>query len=165
MQDQTEKKGVVLVVDDEPDVLATVQELLNNFIVHTAKDFETARQYIMTFTYDVVILDIMGVNGFELLKLAVLRNFPTIMFTAHALNPEALKASIKLGAVAYVPKTEINHLPEMVEELMRAPRQPLWRKVFERFISSFDKSFGDDWREKDRFLKEFQEQLKAKDGA
>src|SRR4030042_370199 len=62
------KDKVVLVVDDEPDVLETVADELDMCIVHKAKDYDTGLQYLLSYTYDVVILDIMGVNGFELLK-------------------------------------------------------------------------------------------------
>ncbi len=60
--------------------------------------------YLMTFTYDIVILDIMGVNGFDLLKVSVKRGFPTVMLTAYALTPEALEKAIRLGAVSFLPK-------------------------------------------------------------
>ena len=65
------KDKVVLVVDDEPDVLETVADELDMCIVHKAKDYDTALQYLLSYTYDVVILDIMGVNGFELLAKAL----------------------------------------------------------------------------------------------
>ena len=60
------KDKVILVVDDEPDLLETVEEELDMCLVHKAQDYETALQYLLSYTYDVVILDIMGVNGFEL---------------------------------------------------------------------------------------------------
>jgi len=160
MDTSNRTQGLVLVVDDEPDVLATLEEMLQGFLVYKAQDFETAKQYLMAFTYDAVILDIMGVNGFELLRISVLRGFPTIMFTAHALTPEAIKTSIKLGAVAYLPKTEISNLPLLLKEVINNPKAPLWKKVFERFLKAIDKDYGDDWREKDVFLKEFQARLK-----
>ena len=80
------KDKVVLVVDDEPDVLETVEEELDMCLVHKAGDYETAYQYLVSYTYDIVILDIMGVNGFELLKVSVSHGFPTVMLTAHALS-------------------------------------------------------------------------------
>ena len=58
---------VILVVDDEPDVLETVEEELDMCLIHKATDYDTALQYLLSYTYDIVILDIMGVNGFELL--------------------------------------------------------------------------------------------------
>ena len=88
------KDKIILVVDDEPDVLETVKEQLEMCLVHTARDYSAALQYILSYTYDIVVLDIMGVNGFELLKEAVARGFPTVMFTAHALSAESLKKSV-----------------------------------------------------------------------
>jgi DNA-binding response OmpR family regulator len=87
--DTTLKNKVILVVDDEPDILDIVEEELNMCLVHKAVNYDTALQYLVSYTYDIVILDIMGVNGFELLKSSVYRGFPTVMLTAHALTPEA----------------------------------------------------------------------------
>jgi PleD family two-component response regulator len=59
---------VVLVVDDEPDVLDSVEELLDMCLVHKARDYDTALQYILSYNYDIVILDIMGggwIRSFE----------------------------------------------------------------------------------------------------
>jgi len=98
------KNKVILVVDDEPDILQTVGESLDVCQVHKAADYDTAMQRLLSYTYDIVILDIMGVNGFELLKSSVSLGFPTVMLTAHALTPEALKKSIKLGALFLFPR-------------------------------------------------------------
>jgi DNA-binding response OmpR family regulator len=65
------KDKVILVVDDEPDVLEVVEEELDMCIVHKAKDYKTALQFLAMYTYDVVVLDIMGVNGLQLLKNSV----------------------------------------------------------------------------------------------
>ncbi|MCJ7774633.1 MAG: response regulator [Desulfobacterales bacterium] len=81
---------VVLAVDDESDVLESVEEQLDMCLLHKATNYETALQYLLTYNYDFIILDIMGVNGFELLKKAVSRGVPTVMLTAHALSPESL---------------------------------------------------------------------------
>ena len=66
--DSALKNKVILVVDDEPDVLETVEEELDMCLIHKAGDYDTALQLLLSYTYDIVILDIMGVNGFELLK-------------------------------------------------------------------------------------------------
>ncbi len=154
------KDKVVLIVDDEPDMLDTVAEELDMCIVHTAKDFSTAMQLIMGYTYDVVILDIMGVNGFELLKTAVARGFPAVMLTAHALTPEALKNSIQLGAVTFLPKERISELKGFLEDVVLDGDKPLWIKFFDRLSEYFNKRFGPDWKERDKFFKEFEESLR-----
>jgi CheY-like chemotaxis protein len=153
------KDKVVLVVDDEPDVLETVADELDMCIVHKAKDYDTALQYLLSYTYDVVILDIMGVNGFELLKTSVERGFPAVMLTAHALTPEALKKSIKLGALSFLPKERMADLRDFLEDVVLGTGKPMWIKFFDKFGSYFNKRFGPDWKERDRFFKEFEESL------
>ena len=154
------KDKVILVVDDEPDVLETVEEMLDMCIVHKATDYNTGIQYLSGYTYDIVILDIMGVNGFELLKISMTRGFPTVMLTAHALTPETLKKSIKLGAVSFLPKEKMADLEEFLEDIVLGAGKPVWEKLFNRLGAFFNKRFGPDWREKDRFFEEFIETLK-----
>ena len=149
-----------MIVDDEPDVLEAVGEVLDKSILHKATDYGTALQYILSYTYDVVILDIMGVNGFALLKETVSRGFPAVMLTAHALSPESLKKSIKLGAVSFLPKEKLAELPLFLEDVVLGKGKPVWEKLFHKLGGFFDKRFGPDWRERDRFFKEFQESLK-----
>jgi len=147
-------------VDDEPDVLESVGEQLSMCLVHKATNYETALQYIMSYTYDIVILDIMGVNGFELLKMSVRRGFPTVMLTAHALTPETLKKSIKLGAVTFLPKEKIPELENFLEDVVLGGGKPAWKKLFDQLGDFFNRRFGPDWKEKDRFFKEFIETLR-----
>ena len=153
------KGKVVLVVDDEPDVLETVADELDMCIVHKAKDYSAGRQYLLSYTYDVVILDIMGVNGFELLKTSVQRGFPSVMLTAHALTPDALKKSIKLGALSFLPKEKMESLKEFLEDVVLGAGKPLWIKFFDKMGTYFNKRFGPDWKERDKFFKEFEESL------
>ncbi|MDD5206005.1 MAG: response regulator [Desulfobacterales bacterium] len=149
----------ILVVDDEPDVLESVGEILDVAIVHKAADYDTALQYLLGYTYDFVILDIMGVNGFELLRESVDRGFPTVMLTAHALTPAALKQSIKLGAVSFLPKEQMGELKTYLEEELEGKKQ-IWPRIYARLVSHFNSRFGPGWREKDVFFRDFEEELK-----
>ena len=159
------KDKVVLVVDDEPDVLEMVEEELDDCIVHKAGDYDTALQYVLSYTYDVVILDIMGVNGFELLKNAVSRGFPAVMLTAHAVTPEALKKSIKLGAISFLPKEKVSELRGFLEDVVLDGGKSIWLKLFDRMGNYFNRRFGPDWKEKDKFFKEFEESLRKSEEA
>ena len=152
----------ILAVDDEPDVLETLEELLDGFdglIFDSATDYETGYQLIRSWTYDAVILDIMGVRGFDLLNASVHLGFPTVMLTAHALTPEALKKSIKLGAVTFLPKDKMSDLRSFLEDVVLGEGKPVWQKFFEKLGAYFNKHFGPDWVERDQFLKEFKEEL------
>ena len=154
------KDKVILVVDDEPDVIETVEDVLDMCLVHKATDYDTAFQYLMNYTYDVVVLDIMGVSGFELLKTSVSMGFPTVMLTAHALTPEALKKSIKLGAVFFLPKDKMPDLKEYLEDVVLGGGKSMCLKLFDQLGSYFNKRFGSNWKEKGTYFKEYEEELK-----
>ncbi|MFH0845270.1 MAG: response regulator [Pseudomonadota bacterium] len=160
MTSESPLKGkVVLVVDDEPDVLETVSEILDMCMLHKAGDYDTALQYLLSYTYDIVILDIMGVNGFELLRTSVDRGFPTVMLTAHALSPDSLNKSKKLGAVSFLPKEKMSQLDSYLEDVVLGEGKPVWQMLFDRMGDYFNKKFWPDWREKDKFFQEFEDQL------
>jgi len=148
----------ILIVDDEPDILDTLVELLDMCLVDTAPNYDSAEKFLNKTTYDAAILDIMGVRGYDLLYLSNRRGIPALMLTAHALSPDNLVKSIKSGAQSYVPKDKIAEVPVFLAELLRARREGKEKsgKWFARLKPFFDKKFGPGWREKDEeFWKEF----------
>lgn len=149
----------ILAVDDEQDILDVIEDELDMCIVHKAADYETALQYLLGYTYDIVILDIMGVNGFELLRTSVSQGFPTLMFTAYALTIDDLKKSIKLGAVFFLPKDKLPEIRDFLERLIKHDLKANWMDFFDRMGIYFSKHLGPDWKEKDKFFQEFEETL------
>ena len=148
----------VLVIDDEPDVLETISEMLDGYEVQTAMDFQSGLQMILDNHYDAVILDIMGVNGFELLKNSNAKGFPTIMVTAYQVNPETLKKAIDMGAAAFLPKELIGELKELLGDVFQGGGKRLWwLKSLEKTGSYFDKKFGSSWKDQHEIFKEFPE--------
>ena len=55
----------VLVVDDEPDILESLEELLDMCEVVTAFTFEQAKQLLESQDFHIAILDIMGIDGYR----------------------------------------------------------------------------------------------------
>ena len=150
----------ILIVDDEPDILETLEELLDMCLIDTAPNFEAAKKFLDKYTYDVAILDIMGVQGYDLLKLATQKGVPSIMLTAHALSPEYLVKSIKGGAKSYIPKEKISDIPTFVQYILEAHMKGIEKDStwFARLRPFFDKKFGPEWRRKnEEFWKEFDE--------
>lgn len=100
----------ILAVDDEPDVLSTLEEEILGAApkckFEKATTYEEATKKLESQPYDVVVLDIMGVQGFDLLELAVRKKFHVAMLTAHDLTPEALRRSFEMKARTYLPKGE-----------------------------------------------------------
>lgn len=149
----------VLVVDDEPDILDSIAEQLDMCRIYRAKDYEIALQLMAGFSFDIVILDVMGVQGFELLKKSVSKGFPTVMLTAHAMTPEALKESIKLGAVSFLPKEMMAELDTYLADVVSGSKKMVWRNLLDKLSEYFDRQFGADWIERDDFFKKFEEEL------
>ena len=142
-----EKK--ILVVDDEPDVLETVEGILSSSKVVTAGNFDEALALITPGAFDLVILDIMGVNGFTLLEACREKKLPAAMLTAHAINVESLNLAVKLGAVSFLPKEELHRLPELIAEILEGLEkgQTHWQKLFEHLETFFKERLGIDWEE------------------
>ena len=142
----------ILAVDDEEDVLETIEDILEGAYIDRAGDYDTASIKIRDNIYDLAILDIMGVNGLQLLEEAVARGIPTVMLTAHAVNPETLMSSIRKGAISYLPKEMLADLDTLLNELLddRAKGQPPWRLLFDKLGKYFDERFGTSWKEKDK---------------
>jgi len=148
----------ILAVDDEEDILETIEDILDEADLDLAGDYNTASRKIRQNRYDLAILDIMGVNGLELLTETVERGIPTVMLTAHAINPDTLMESIRKGAISYLPKEALADLDDLLEQLLTAHEQgdPPWKLLFEKLGEYFNERFGPDWREKDKeFWAEF----------
>lgn len=143
----------VLIVDDEKDVLDTLTELLDVCRLDAASSFEQGKELLESKYYDVAVLDIMGVKGYDLLEIANSRDIPALMLTAHALSEEHLKESAERGAAYYAPKDRISDIALFVADVLEAleKKKNVWTKWFDRLGGFFDKRFGGtDWREKEK---------------
>ena len=143
----------ILIIDDEKDVLETLVDLLDMCKVDTANSFEKGKILLEKNDYDAAVLDIMGVNGFELLKICFDREIPALMLTSNSLTSESLKKSYQNGASYFVPKEKMNQIDIYLEDVLEAKEQQKdpWTKWFDRFVSFFDTKFsGADWRDKER---------------
>ena len=143
----------ILAVDDEPDILDTLEELLSGFpgiYLDRATNYQDGYHLLRSWTYDLVILDIMGVRGFDLLNGAVQLGFPAVMLTAHAMNVDALKKSIELGARAFLPKEKLVDIVPFLEDVLTLSKMPGWKRLFDKLGGFFDTSFGSGWKSKEK---------------
>ena len=135
----------ILAVDDEPDVLDTLEELLDMCRVVKKSNYEDAVAYLNSEGPDLAILDIMGVNGFDLLQRCVAKKIDAVMLTAHAFSVEALKKSLDLGARAYLPKEKMADIVSFLEDVVTMEHRENWQRLFNRLGGFLNATFGADW--------------------
>lgn len=142
---------LVLLVDDEVDVLDALKELLPSYRTHEALDFNEASEKLKDNVYDLVVLDIMGVKGLDLLRMAVNRGYPAVMLTGHAMTPDILNESMKLGAVSFVPKEKIEDIEVFADEALTMAEEEARVNFYRRLAPYFDYKFGSDWDQGKQF--------------
>jgi CheY-like chemotaxis protein len=159
----------ILAVDDEVDVLEVLRkEILlaaPDAIVDTATTFEQGSMQLVSWTYDLVILDIMGVRGFDLLQKATAREspIPAVMLTAHSFSPESLKRSISLGARAYLPKELLGAIVPFLEDVLTYEYGPVWKRLIKSIEGVFSEEWGPYWRKPDNeFWERFEKRISKK---
>lgn len=104
----SEHKSHILVVDDDD----RLRDLLKRFLsreghdVTVAKDAASARRFLQTMSFDLLVFDVMmpGEDGLSLLKgVRQTVDTPVIFLTARGLPSERIEG-LKLGADDYLPK-------------------------------------------------------------
>jgi DNA-binding NtrC family response regulator len=148
----------ILLVDDEPDVLDSLEDLLPMCETVKASSFEAARNLLETESFDMTILDIMGVKGFQLLEIANQKEVTAVMLTAHALNPDTVVRSYKEGAASYLPKEQMVNIASFLNDILEAKEQgkSTWARWYDKLGSFFEKKFGENWQKDDpEFWKKF----------
>ncbi len=121
-------KGRVLIVEDEPHIVLSLEFLLRRegYETASAADGEEGLALVRSLKPDVVLLDIMMPkrNGYEVCQAIKadpeLRGIPVIMVSAKAQEVAVLKG-LELGAAAYIAKPFGN---AEVLEAIRAALEP-----------------------------------------
>jgi DNA-binding response OmpR family regulator len=144
----------ILAVDDEPDILDILEEEILGAApqcgFEKATTYEEAAQKLNSQSYDLVILDIMGVSGFDLLELAVQHNFPAAMLTARSLNPQSLKRAIEMKARAYLPKEMLGETVPFLEDILEESDSTSgWHRLMNKLQGCFNSLWGDYWQKQE----------------
>jgi len=112
----------ILIVDDEPNILASLEFILRRagFTIDTVMDGAEALGRLRRQRYSGVILDVMlpGMNGFDVLRAvradATLAGLPVIVLTAKG-QANDRRAAEAIGATAFITKPFSN--AEVVERV------------------------------------------------
>ena len=149
------KKGIlhglkILAVDDEPDILDTLEELLDMCEIVKATTFEEAKALLQSENFDFAILDIMGVRGYDLLQIANRKKIMAVMLTGHALSPKNTVRAYKEGAASFVPKDELANIKNFLMDILEAKEKGknFWWRWLERFDDYYSGKFTADWKTK-----------------
>ncbi|MFZ4441730.1 MAG: response regulator [Syntrophales bacterium] len=136
----------ILFAGNEPDISWKVmgEKILgacSDCTLDQATTHSAATEMMEAQKYDVVILDIMGVRGFDLLELAASRNIKVAMFTEHDLNPKTLELSFKKGARTYIPQERLGEIVPYLESILTTHHLPGWGYLLSKVADFFDGIF------------------------
>jgi DNA-binding NtrC family response regulator len=148
----------ILVVDDEHDVFETIEELLPMCRLVEANNYEQARDLLEGESFDMALLDIMGVRGYDLLKIASAKGIPSVMMTAYALSVKDTVNSFRGGAASYVPKEELAHIATFLNDILMSHKDGKNKgtRWLDRFGDFYEENFGPDWQSSHKeFWKKF----------
>ncbi len=144
----------ILIVDDEPDVLETLEDLLPAGSTTRASSFIEARDLLESNPFDIAIFDIMGVDGYELLKIAAKKKTTVVMLTARAMGPENVKKSYQEGASYYIPKEEMFRIDTFLTDILEAQEkgESTWSNWYERMSAYLERNFQPGWQKDDKIF-------------
>jgi len=142
----------ILIVDDEPDILETLEDLLAAGSTTTASSYQEARELLEKLSFDIAILDIMGVSGYDLLEIASRKEIVAVMLTAYALTPENVAKSHRKGAAYYLPKEEMVNIVSFLTDILtaKAKGEDTWGSWYRRLSSFAERTFGPDFKKDDK---------------
>jgi CheY-like chemotaxis protein len=122
MKESILKNKMILAVDEEPDFLTVMEEEILDACpdckFNKATTFEEAVKKIASSNYDMVILDILAVQGYRLAQLAIRRRLPVTVLAVHPLSPEVLEYSFRLKPQAYFPKEKVSEIVPFLEGVL-----------------------------------------------
>ena len=121
----------ILIIDEEPAVLeflsAELRHAYPDLRLQTARTYREATTLLCSWTYDLVIFDITGARGLDLLTQTRDRPYPipAVTFNTEALPPAALERALALGAFL-CPSREIG---PFLDGIMKGKQEAVWRRM------------------------------------
>jgi len=156
-----EESGLkILVVDDEPDICATLAEILEDegYTVQTAASAEAASALCRDRMFDLILLDIWmpGEDGLSLLRRLAERGLeqPVVMMSGHGTIETAVQAT-KLGAYDFIEKPlSLDKTLLTVAHALEASRLQRENRLLQSQVGVVSRPSGDSLA-----IRQFREQL------
>ncbi|SMF78831.1 response regulator [Pseudobacteriovorax antillogorgiicola] len=129
-QDSQEKLGTILLVDDNPDIVEVLQEIIEthtNFSVQTALGAKEGLDVLKNHPIDVIILDLLmpvmdGIEMFQLIRNRSI-NAPVIFLTGKG-DDEKQALAFELGAFDFLQKpVKARDLLLLIDEAFKVVQQ------------------------------------------
>jgi DNA-binding NtrC family response regulator len=157
MKDSILNGKSILAVNGDPQVLAVLRkktlQSCPNCTFHTATAFKEAIERLASFTYHLIMLDIMGDHGFDLLERAVIKKIPVTMLTVHPFNLESLKRSLETKGISFLPKEKLGEVVPLLQSLFAKSHLFHWKRLVGKLKSTIQTMFTPDWETSDRSLR------------
>ncbi len=139
----------ILAVNDDPDVLTVLEEEIleacPNCTFDRVATYEGATERLASYTYHLIILDVMGVRSFDLLTRAVIKKIPAAMMTAYPFSLEVLQHSFSPKAMAGLPKAKLGEVVPLLENILAQRYLPPWKRFARKLRTSLQSMFDSDW--------------------
>jgi len=127
---KTKQFPTLLLVDDDPSMVRLLTRVLeracgDEIVIESLTDPSEARERILEGGVDILVLEMPGINGLELLQCAKKRNACTqvLFFTGHS-SREALLEALELGATDYLLKpVDQEQLLELIGQAFQRQRR------------------------------------------
>ena len=115
--------------------------------IDTATEYETAKKLLESKYYDIVVLDIMGVNGYELLAVAHKKGIPAVMLTAHAPSADNFAKFMDEGDCAYLPTDRLFEIDVFLTDVLEdsTNNSGVLGKWFDCLKGYHENKFGPGW--------------------
>ena len=127
----------VLGLGQDTDLLLFVKEKIRKScpicLFDMADTFEIGAQYLASFSYDLVILDLEADRKFELLKRASSHKIPLIVLIEDGCHPKTAIHLMMSGVQTFLPKSEITEIVPAIEQILHIKPMPMWKRTFKRF--------------------------------
>jgi DNA-binding NarL/FixJ family response regulator len=126
----------VLGLSRDADLLLTVREQIRRFcpicLFDMADTFENGAQYLASFSYDLVILDLETDRRYELLKRASSHNLPVIALIGCQCDPKTAIHLIMSGVRSFLLKSEIKEIVPAIEQILHIKSMTTWKRTFKK---------------------------------
>lgn len=138
------KRGNLLIIDDEPLILKTLEKILSDYAdkIYTAERGAAGLELLKNNEIHCVICDINmpGMNGVEVVKTirASGNDIPFIFYTGHG-NRDLMLEAVKYGVFDFLNKPDLDGIEEVVSRGIKTGFDKAYLKEDDSYLSDYDK--------------------------